>query len=186
MVPVAGGALGAASTPPPGPRRALSGALSFESSENGDGASPADAGELSRTARPESSVPRGANGGASDSRYGGASADIMQRAAGQRKAGPPPAVMLAAAKMREARERAQRQENVVMGAKGSVVGDVAVLFGVRHINSVEAVRPSKVGMPRAGEGGPAGPHPLMPWTPCLSRTAHQRVGATSAPSPAAA
>eukprot|EP00962_Isochrysis_galbana_P055917 scaffold27727_cov102-Isochrysis_galbana.AAC.3 len=178
MVPVAGGALGAASTPPLGPRP----------SENGDGASSADAGmrELSRTARPDGSVPRGANGGAPDSRYGSASADIMQRAAGQRKAGPPPAVMLAAAKMREARERAKRQENVVMGAKGSVVGDVAVLFGVRHINSVEAVRPSKVGMPRAGEGGPAGPHPLMSLTPCLSCTAHQRVGATSAPSPAAA
>eukprot|EP00967_Tisochrysis_lutea_P081312 scaffold112109_cov28-Tisochrysis_lutea.AAC.2 len=68
----------------------------------------------------------------------------MQQRAAQRNLGARTAVMMAAAKVREALERAQRQEPIVLGEKGSVVGEVAVLFGVRHIHSVEAVKPSKV------------------------------------------
>ena len=47
------------------------------------------------------------------------------------------------AKMAAALERAQRQEPELLRERGSVVGDVSVLFGVRHIHSVEAVRHSR-------------------------------------------
>jgi len=61
-----------------------------------------------------------------------------------KKMGGPAVALIVATKMRAAAERAKRAEPEVIATRGAVVGDVALLFDVRHLYSVEAMKPSKV------------------------------------------